>query len=159
MGEDEHPVALVVEDETLLRLYAAGLLEEHGFAVLEAVNAAEALKVLQSRADVRLLFTDVQMPGALDGMELAREVHARWPRVLLAGTTRAPLRPRLPRASRSPCALKTAGNTRHEPSTPIGLTRPLTERDVGDSGEPIQRWLSPDPCFRSCGSTTGRMST
>lgn len=87
MGEDEHPVALVVEDEALLRLYAAGLLEEHGFAVLEAANAAEALKVLQSRGDVRLLFTDVQMPGALDGMDLAREVHARWPRVLLVITS------------------------------------------------------------------------
>jgi CheY-like chemotaxis protein len=83
MSENEQPLALVVEDETLLRLHAAGLLEEHGFAVLEAANAAEALTVLQSRGDVRLLFTDIQMPGALDGMDLVREVHARWPRVLL----------------------------------------------------------------------------
>ena len=43
--------------------------------------------MLQSRGDVRLLFTDVQMPGALDGMDLAREVHARWPRVLLVITS------------------------------------------------------------------------
>jgi CheY-like chemotaxis protein len=83
MSENEKPLALVVEDETLLRLHAAGLLEEHGFAAVEAANAAEALNVLQSRSDVRLLFTDIQMPGALDGMDLARAVHARWPGVLL----------------------------------------------------------------------------
>ena len=84
MAEDRHPVALVVEDEMLLRLHAAALLEEHGFAVLEAANATEALNVLQSRSDVRLLFTDIQMPGALDGMDLVREVHARWPRVSIS---------------------------------------------------------------------------
>jgi CheY-like chemotaxis protein len=87
MCEDKHPVALVVEDEVLLRLHAAGLLEEQGFAVVEAANAAEALNVLQSRNDVRLLFTDIQMPGALDGMDLVREAHARWPRVLLVITS------------------------------------------------------------------------
>jgi CheY-like chemotaxis protein len=67
----------------LLRLHAARLLKEDGFAVADAANAAEALNVLQRRSDVRLLFADIQMPGALDGMDLAREVHARWPRVLL----------------------------------------------------------------------------
>ena len=82
MSENEQTVALVVEDEMLLRLHAAGLLEEHGFAVLEAANAAEALHVLQSRSDVRLLFT-TSMSGALDGMDLVRAVHAHWPRVLL----------------------------------------------------------------------------
>jgi CheY-like chemotaxis protein len=83
MGEGAHPLALVVDDEELLRLFAAGLLEEHGFDVLGAENAAAALRVLESRHDVRLLFTDIQMPGTLNGMDLAREVHARWPSVLL----------------------------------------------------------------------------
>jgi CheY-like chemotaxis protein len=68
---------LVVEDETLIRLWAADILEENGFSVLEATDADAALKVLESRPDVRLLFTDVQMPGSLDGMELARKVHRR----------------------------------------------------------------------------------
>jgi two-component system, response regulator PdtaR len=58
-------------------------LEEHGFDVMEAENAAAALRVLESHRDVRLLFTDIQMPGALSGMDLLREVHARWPNVLL----------------------------------------------------------------------------
>ena len=67
----------------LLRLHAAGLLEEHGFAVLEAANATGSMNVLQSRGDVQLLFTDIRRSSALDGMDLVREVHARWPRVLL----------------------------------------------------------------------------
>jgi CheY-like chemotaxis protein len=81
------PLILVVDDEELLRLHAADLLEEHGFRVVEARNAAAALKVLESRDDVRLLFTDIQMPGALDGMDLAREVHQRWPNILLVITS------------------------------------------------------------------------
>jgi CheY-like chemotaxis protein len=81
------PLILVVDDEELLRLHAADLLEEHGFRVIEARNAAAALKVLEARDDVRLLFTDIQMPGALDGMDLAREVHQRWPNVLLVITS------------------------------------------------------------------------
>jgi CheY-like chemotaxis protein len=84
---NSNPAILVVKDETLIRLWAAGLLEENGFSVLEAENAEAALKVLESRPDVKLLFTDVQMPGSLNGMELAREVHARWPHVLLVITS------------------------------------------------------------------------
>jgi two-component system, response regulator PdtaR len=83
MDEAAHPLALVVDDEEILRLFAAGLFEEHGFDVMGAENAAAALRVLESHRDVRLLFTDIQMPGALNGMDLAREVHARWPNVLL----------------------------------------------------------------------------
>jgi CheY-like chemotaxis protein len=87
MDEARKPLVLVVEDEELLRVYAADLLEDHGFKVIEAENAANALKVLESRDDVRLLFTDIKMPGALDGMDLARQVHARWPHVLLVITS------------------------------------------------------------------------
>jgi CheY-like chemotaxis protein len=71
-------------------LFAFGrptLLEENGFSVLEAPNADAALTVLESRPDVKLLFTDVQMPGSLNGMELARKVHARWPHILLVITS------------------------------------------------------------------------
>jgi CheY-like chemotaxis protein len=93
MKKTAHPLALVVDDEELLRLFAAGLLEEHGFEVIEAENAAAALRMLESHRDVRLLFTDIQMPGRSDGMDLAREVHARWPHVLLAITS-GQVRPR-----------------------------------------------------------------
>jgi two-component system, response regulator PdtaR len=89
---DSHPLnskaaVLVVEDETLIRLWVADLLEENGFSVVEAPNADSALRLLESRPDVKLLCTDVQMPGSLNGMELAREVHARWPHIRLVITS------------------------------------------------------------------------
>jgi two-component system, response regulator PdtaR len=68
-------------------MIAADTLEENGFDVVEAANADDALKVLESRDDVRLLFTDVRMPGSCDGMDLARQVHARWPHILLVITS------------------------------------------------------------------------
>jgi CheY-like chemotaxis protein len=81
------PVVLVVEDEPLLRLYAVGVLEDAGFTVADAVNSEAALKILELRPDVRLLFTDIQLPGGPDGMDLAREVHERWPNVRLVITS------------------------------------------------------------------------
>jgi CheY-like chemotaxis protein len=81
------PTILVVEDDALLRLYATNLLEDHGFRVVEAENADAALKLLETRDDVRLLFTDIQMPGSCDGMDLARQVYARWPSILLVITS------------------------------------------------------------------------
>jgi two-component system, response regulator PdtaR len=81
------PVVLIAEDEPLLRLQASDLLEDHGFEVVEAEDAAGALRAMENRPDVHLLFTDIQMPGRLDGMDLARQVHARWPHVLLVITS------------------------------------------------------------------------
>jgi CheY-like chemotaxis protein len=84
---DNKPVILVVEDEPLLRFHAADVLEDEGFAVAEAADADAALEVLEQRSDVQLLFTDVQMPGRLDGMALVRHVHERWPHILLVITS------------------------------------------------------------------------
>ena len=80
-------VVLVVEDEGILRTFAAWQLEEAGFEVIQAANADEALQAMNSRPDVRVLFTDVQMPGQLDGMGLAREIHEQWPTVLVLITS------------------------------------------------------------------------
>lgn len=74
-----HAVALVAEDERLLRTEVADLLDEAGFAVLEGGNADGALRYLEQHLEVQLLITDVQMPGICDGFELAREVARRWP--------------------------------------------------------------------------------
>lgn len=81
------PVVLVVDDEALLRWHATDLLSSAGYDVVEADDAATALRVLEGRSDVRLLFTDVQMPGAMNGLDLARQVHERWPSVLLLVTS------------------------------------------------------------------------
>jgi DNA-binding response OmpR family regulator len=78
---------LVIEDEELLRLYVDDFLEEAGFEVFDAADAAAALKIMARRPDIRVLFTDIQLPGTIDGMELARLVHDRWPDVLLLITS------------------------------------------------------------------------
>ncbi len=80
-------VVLVVDDEAILRLVASDVLEENGFQVLEAENAKAALKMLAEFPGVRVLFTDINMPGALDGLDLAREVHMRWPAIKLVVTS------------------------------------------------------------------------
>jgi CheY-like chemotaxis protein len=76
------PLVLVVEDEPLMRMTAVDGLEEAGFRVREAMNADEALKILEAHSDeVQVLFTDVHMPSSMDGMALAEEVHRRWPHI------------------------------------------------------------------------------
>ena len=73
------PVVLVVEDEMVLRMRAVDIVEVAGFIPVEAVNADEAIAILESRSDIALLFTDIQMPGSMDGLRLAHDVHRRWP--------------------------------------------------------------------------------
>jgi CheY-like chemotaxis protein len=72
---------LVVEDEMMLRMRAVDIVEDAGFTPVEAANADDALVVLESRSDIDLLFTDIQMPGTIDGLKLAHAVHARWPTI------------------------------------------------------------------------------
>jgi len=72
-------VVLVVEDEMLLRMRAVDMVEDAGFTSVEAVDADQAIAILESRSDIALLFTDIQMPGQMDGLGLAHAVHDRWP--------------------------------------------------------------------------------
>jgi CheY-like chemotaxis protein len=80
-------VVLLVEDEPLIRMVSSESLKDEGFEVVEAANAEEALAVLGSRGDVGLLFTDVNMPGSLDGLALAELVHRLWPSIKLVVTS------------------------------------------------------------------------
>jgi two-component sensor histidine kinase/DNA-binding NarL/FixJ family response regulator len=72
---------LVVEDEMVLRMRAVDIVEDAGFTAVEAVNADEAIAILESRSDISLLFSDIQMPGTMDGLKLAHAVHDRWPAI------------------------------------------------------------------------------
>jgi two-component sensor histidine kinase/DNA-binding NarL/FixJ family response regulator len=75
------PNVLVVEDEMLLRMRAVDIVEDAGFNAVEANSADQALAILESRSDIALLFSDVQMPGTMDGLKLAHAVHHRWPSI------------------------------------------------------------------------------
>jgi two-component sensor histidine kinase/ActR/RegA family two-component response regulator len=72
---------LVVEDEMVLRMRAVDIVEDAGFTAVEAVSADEALTILEARSDIALLFSDIQMPGSMDGLKLAHAVHDRWPAI------------------------------------------------------------------------------
>jgi len=72
---------LVVEDEMVLRMRAVDIVQDAGFTAVEAVNADQALAILEARSDISLLFSDIQMPGSIDGLMLAPAVHKRWPRI------------------------------------------------------------------------------
>lgn len=78
---------LVVEDEALLLYSIADELREAGFDVIEARNAAEALRALEANPQIHLLFTDIDMPGSMDGLALAAAVRNRWPPVKIIVTS------------------------------------------------------------------------
>jgi two-component system, response regulator PdtaR len=81
------PTVLVVEDEALILVLIAEELRDAGFSVLEAPNAAEALRLLEAHASIRLIFTDIDMPGSMDGLRLCALVRERWPPVRIIVTS------------------------------------------------------------------------
>src|ERR1700722_6720126 len=81
------PVVLVVEDEPLILSDAAAMIQDAGFDVIEARSADEAIEILTARSDIRVVFTDIEMPGSMDGLRLARVVRDKWPPVELIVTS------------------------------------------------------------------------
>ena len=75
------PVVLVVEDETLIRELVSEELEVAGYTVVIANDADQAIAILEARQDIRLVFTDINMPGSMDGLKLAAAVRDKWPPV------------------------------------------------------------------------------
>jgi len=75
-----------VEDEFFLRINAVLMIEDAGFDVLEAVDADQAIEILEVRPDIHVIFTDLEMPGSMDGLKLAHAVRGRWPpiKIILA---------------------------------------------------------------------------
>ncbi|EIM24953.1 response regulator [Microvirga lotononidis] len=96
---DDTPVVLLVEDELLVRMAAAEDLQDAGFHVLEAANADVALAVLEACShDVQVLFTDIDMPGTMNGLDLAENVQQRWPHIslLISSAYHKPLPEQIP---------------------------------------------------------------
>jgi len=89
MGQSasRRPVVLLVEDEQLLRMDAVEMISSAGFDVVEAANADDAIEILEVRRDIVVVFTDIQMPGSMDGLKLARAVRGRWPPIKIVATS------------------------------------------------------------------------
>jgi CheY-like chemotaxis protein len=81
------PVVLVVEDEPFILADVVTMLRDAGFDVIEATSADEAIDILTARSDIRVVFTDIEMPGSMDGLKLARVVREKWPPVELIVTS------------------------------------------------------------------------
>jgi CheY-like chemotaxis protein len=87
MENQKRLVVLVVEDEPLMLMDALDVVTEAGFQAIGAKNADEAIRILESRADIRVVFTDVNMPGSMDGIKLAHAVRDRWPPIEIIVTS------------------------------------------------------------------------
>lgn len=89
MKKRSPPTVLIVEDEPMTRMAAADAITDTGLETREAGDAKEALQVLDNHSDIGILFTDIDMPGPMDGLGLAEQVHKDWPAVELIVTSGA----------------------------------------------------------------------
>jgi CheY-like chemotaxis protein len=95
-------VVLIVEDEMMFRMRAVDIVDDAAYTPIEALDADEAVEILESRSDIALMCTDIQMPGSMDGLELAHTVRARWPsiKIIVVSGQLNPLSIDLPPCSR-----------------------------------------------------------
>jgi two-component system, response regulator PdtaR len=87
MTHDSPIYVLVVEDDIFCRLHAVAVVEDAGYVAVEAVNADQAITILEARKDIRIVFTDIDMPGSMDGLKLAHAIRKRWPPIELILTS------------------------------------------------------------------------
>ena len=85
--KSNNKTVLVVEDEPLLLMLAVDIVEDAGFEVVTAVNADAAIEILLSRPDIHIVFTDIDMPGSMDGLKLAAAIRDRWPPIEIIVTS------------------------------------------------------------------------
>ena len=86
--KNQSPVhVLVVEDEPFSRLHAVDLVERAGYKAVKAANADDAIAILETRKDIRIVFTDIDMPGSMDGLKLSHAIRKRWPPIELILTS------------------------------------------------------------------------
>jgi CheY-like chemotaxis protein len=116
------PIVLIVEDELLVRLHAAQIIEEAEFDVIEASNADEAIAILEARSGITVLFTDIQMPGSMDGLKLAAAVKGRWPPIKIVATSGV--------VNVRPDDLPEGGRFLPKPYNPIQLTATIRELTI-----------------------------
>ena len=134
----EKPVVLIVESEALIRMSAIHMVEDAGFLSLNVDNADEAIKVLESRRDIRAVFTDVNMSGSMDGLKLAHAIRGRWPPIHLIVTSGLNAADKLPTNGRfilKPYSAEQVAAALSE----LFSSHPSPRRLFGDSGGTVLR--------------------
>ena len=132
LSVNNQSLVLIVEDEALIRMSAVDMIEQTGRGIVEAVDADEAIDILTSRTDIGFLFTDVEMPGSMDGLELARAVHDRWPGIAIIVTSGR----RRPRQDDLPVG----GRFITKPYEALTVARTIFELDAQGSSDPRPTW-------------------
>ncbi len=122
---------LIVEDDALVRAEAVDLCEEAGFTTYEAKNADQAIRLLERHSDIRVLFTDVEMPGSMDGLKLAKAVRDRWPPIAIIVTSG--------RTTVEATDLPENGLFFAKPYPPRGIIQALNDISAGSGTEPWRR--------------------
>lgn len=123
LATSKGPVVLIVEDEFLLRMDAVDMIASAGFEVVEAANADQAIEILESRRDITVVFTDIQMPGSMDGLKLARAIRGRWPPIKIVATSG--------RSNLGETDLPEGGRFLSKPYSPLQVTGVLHELTDG----------------------------
>lgn len=102
MTPSNRPLVLVVEDEALLLFSIADDLRDQGFDVLEATNADQAVSILHANPNILVVFTDIDMPGSMDGLKLSATIRDRWPpvRIMVTSGKSRPMQADLPAGGR-----------------------------------------------------------
>jgi CheY-like chemotaxis protein len=118
------PVVLIVEDEFLLRMDAVDMIAGAGFEVVEAANADQAIEILEARRDITVVFTDIQMPGSMDGLRLVQAIRGRWPPIKIVATSG--------RANVAETDLPEGGRFLPKPYSPLQVTVVLRELTDGE---------------------------
>jgi CheY-like chemotaxis protein len=112
-----HALILIVEDDALQRLATSGMFLDAGFRVLEAENADEAFQLLETNDEIALLFTDVTLPGSMNGSHLAHRVTQQWPRIAIIVVSGRP----------RPDKLRQSTSFHAKPYEPMAVLRQATE--------------------------------
>lgn len=99
-GKPSAPVILIVEDDELQKLLVVDIVTQAGFGAIAACDADEAVAILESRSDIVLVLTDINMPGSMDGLKLAHAVRNRWPPIKIIVVSGRDLASELPTDSR-----------------------------------------------------------
>jgi len=90
------PIVLIVEEDGLIRMSAVHMIEDAGYPVVEACNADEAIGILERHSDIRVVFTDINMSGSMDGLKLAHAIRNRWPPIHLIVASGLNMQDKLP---------------------------------------------------------------
>jgi len=125
---------LIVEDEPFLRMKTVDLVEAAGFEAFEAGNVSEAIVILEATPGIRILFTDIDMPGSMDGLMLAAAVRDRWPPIQIIVVS----------GKQKPSA-------RDMPDHSIFFPKPYDTKKVTDQ---LQKWRHRNSAHGTCASTT-----